>query len=318
MSFTKSRKVLFGALALAFAMASPVHAQQKSVAITAIVEHPALDAVRDGVKEALTAAGYEEGKNLKWQYQSAQGNTGTAAQIARKFIGDKSDVIVAIATPSAQAVAAATKDIPLVYSAVTDPVPSMAASGSNITGVSDALELGKQIELIKRVAPNAKRVGMVFNPGEANSVVVLEQLRKLLPEHGMSLVDAAAPRSVDVGSAARSLIGKADVFYTSTDNNVVSAYEALVKVGMDAKIPLVAADTDSVARGAVAAYGMDYKAIGVQTGEMVVRILKGEKPGDIASETSNKLSLHVNPGSAQKQGVTLPEDLVKEAAKVIE
>ena len=323
MSFPLSRKALFGALALAFVAAMPVHAQQKSVAITAIVEHPALDSVRDGVKEALAAAGYEDGKNLKWQYQSAQGNTGTAAQIARKFVGDKSDVIVAIATPSAQAVVAATKDIPLVYSAVTDPVvaklvPSMEPSGTNVTGVSDALELDKQIALIKRVVPAAKRVGMVFNPGEANSVVVLEQLRKLLPEHGMSLVDAAAPRSVDVGSAARSLIGKADVFYTSTDNNVVSAYEALVKVGMDAKIPLVAADTDSVARGAVAAYGMDYKAIGVQTGEMVVRILKGEKPGDIASETSNKLSLHVNPGSAQKQGLTLPEDLVKEAAKVIE
>jgi putative ABC transport system substrate-binding protein len=323
MSFTKSRKVLFGALALAFAVSSPVYAQQKSVAITAIVEHPALDAVRDGVKEALAAAGYEDGKNLKWQYQSAQGNTGTAAQIARKFVGDKSDVIVAIATPSAQAVAAATKDIPLVFSAVTDPVaaklvPSMQPSGTNITGVSDALELDKQIELIKRVAPAAKRVGMVFNPGEANSVVVLEQMRELLPRHGMTLVDAAAPRSVDVGSAARSLIDKVDVFYTSTDNNVVSAYEALVKVGMDAKIPLVAADTDSVARGAVAAYGMDYKAIGVQTGEMVVRILKGEKPGDIASETSNKLSLHVNPGSAQKQGVTLAEDLIKDAAKVIE
>ena len=323
MSFTKSRKVLFGALALAFAISSPVYAQQKSVAITAIVEHPALDAVRDGVKEALAAAGYEDGKNLKWQYQSAQGNTGTAAQIARKFVGDKSDVIVAIATPSAQAVAAATKDIPLVFSAVTDPVaaklvPSMQPSGTNITGVSDALELDKQIELIKRVAPAAKRVGMVFNPGEANSVVVLEQMRELLPRHGMTLVDAAAPRSVDVGSAARSLIDKVDVFYTSTDNNVVSAYEALVKVGMDAKILLVAADTDSVARGAVAAYGMDYKAIGVQTGEMVVRILKGEKPGDIASETSNKLSLHVNPGSAQKQGVTLAEDLIKDAAKVIE
>jgi putative ABC transport system substrate-binding protein len=206
---------------------------------------------------------------------------------------------------------------------VTDPVaaklvPSMAASGTNITGVSDALELDKQIELIKRVVPNAKRVGMVFNPGEANSVVVLEQLRKMLPEHGMSLVDAAAPRSVDVGSAARSLIGKADVFYTSTDNNVVSAYEALVKVGMDAKIPLVAADTDSVARGAVAAYGMDYKAIGVQTGQMVVRILKGEKPGDIASETSNTLELHVNLGAAQKQGITLADDLVKDAAKVIQ
>jgi len=327
MPFIKSRKVLFGAMALAFAMAAPVHAQQKSVAITAIVEHPALDAVRDGVKEGLAAAGFEEGKNLKWQYQwqyqSAQGNTGTAAQIARKFVGDKADVIVAIATPSAQAVAAATKDIPLVYSAVTDPVvaklvPSMAASGTNITGVSDALELGKQIELIKRVAPNAKRVGMVFNPGEANSVVVLEQMRKLLPEQGMSLVEAAAPRSVDVGSAARSLIGKVDVFYTSTDNNVVSAYEALVKVGMDAKIPLVAADTDSVARGAVAAYGMDYKALGLQTGQMVARILKGEKPGTIASETSNKLELHVNPAAAQKQGITLADDLVKDASKVVQ
>ncbi len=108
------------------------------------------------------------------------------------------------------------------------------------------------------------------------------------------------------------------MFYTSTDNNVVSAYEALVKVGMDAKIPLVAADTDSVARGAVAAYGMDYKALGLQTGQMVARILKGEKPGTIASETSNKLSLHVNPGAAQKQGITLAEDLVKSASKVVQ
>ncbi|ENO85828.1 ABC transporter substrate-binding protein [Thauera linaloolentis] len=323
MPFIKSRNILFGALALAFAMAAPVHAQQKSVAITAIVEHPALDAVRDGVKEGLAAAGFEEGKNLKWQYQSAQGNTGTAAQIARKFVGDRVDAIVAIATPSAQAVAAATKDVPLVYSAVTDPVaarlvPSMAPSGTNVTGASDALELDKQIDLIKRVAPAAKRVGMVFNPGEANSVVVVEQLRELLPKHGMSLVEAAAPRSVDVGSAARSLIGKVDVFYTNTDNNVVSAYEALVKVGMDAKIPLVAADTDSVARGAVAAYGIDYRALGAQTGRIVARILNGEKPGDIASETTAKLELHVNPGAAGKQGITLSDELVKSAAKVIQ
>jgi putative ABC transport system substrate-binding protein len=159
---------------------------------------------------------------------------------------------------------------------------------------------------------------MVFNPGEANSIVVLEQMREALPKHGMSLVEAAAPRSVDVGSAARSLIGKADVFYTSTDNNVVSAYEALVKVGMDAKIPLVAADVDSVARGAVAAYGMDYYALGVQTGQIVARIFKGEKAGDIASETSAKLELHVNPEAARRQGITLSDELVKSAAKVIQ
>jgi putative ABC transport system substrate-binding protein len=322
MSFAKPCTALLSALMLSFAIAAPAVAQQKSVAITAIVEHPALDSVRDGVKEGLAAAGFEEGKNLKWQYQSAQGNTGTAAQIARKFIGDKPDVIVAIATPSAQAVAAATKEIPLVYSAVTDPmaaqlVPSMAPSGTNVTGVSDVLELDRQIALMKQVAPNAKRVGVVYNPGEANSVVVVKALREALPKQGMSLVEAAAPRTVDVGSAARSLIGKVDLFYTSTDNNVVSAYESLVKVGNDAKIPMIAADTDSVKRGAIAALGIDYRNLGRQTGAIVARILKGEKPGTIASETSSKLELFVNPGAAQKQGVTLSDALLKSAAQIV-
>ena len=311
-----------GALALSFSLSAPVTAETKSVALTAIVEHPALDAVRDGVKAALEAAGYKEGENLDWQYQSAQGNTGTAAQIARKFVGDQPDVIVAIATPSAQAVVAATKDVPVVYSAVTDPVAAqlvadMAASGTNVTGVSDELELGKQIDLIKQVVPDAKRVGMVYNPGEANSVVVVERLKELLPAVDMTLVEAAAPRSVDVGSAARSLIDKVDVIYTNTDNNVVSAYEALVKVGNDAKIPLVASDTDSVKRGAIAALGINYRDLGEQTGNMVVRILKGEKPGDIPSETSSKLELFVNPGAAEKQGVTLSEELLKSAAEIV-
>ncbi|OZI17765.1 ABC transporter substrate-binding protein [Bordetella genomosp. 7] len=319
----KKHFLTLGAVAAALAIhAVPAAAQQKSVAVTAIVEHPALDAVRDGVQDALKQAGYESGKNLKWQYQSAQGNTGTAAQIARKFVGDRPDAIVAIATPSAQSVVAATKDIPVVYSAVTDPVaaqlvPSMDASGTNVTGVSDLLALDKQIELIKKVVPDAKRVGMVYNPGEANSVVVVKQLQELLSKSGMSLVEAAAPRTVDVASAARSLIGKVDVIYTNTDNNVVSAYESLVKVGNDAKIPLVASDTDSVKRGAIAALGIDYHDLGVQTGKIVVRILKGEKPGAIASETSSNLRLFVNPGAAEKQGVTLSDELLKSAAEVV-
>ncbi len=322
MSFAKPCTTLLSALMLSFAIAAPAVAQQKSVAVTAIVEHPALDSVRDGVKEGLAAAGFEEGKNLKWQYQSAQGNTGTAAQIARKFVGDRPDVIVAIATPSAQAVAAATKEIPLVYSAVTDPmaaqlVPSMAPSGTNVTGVSDVLELDKQIALMKQIVPTAKRVGVVYNPGEANSVVVVKALREALPKQGMSLVEAAAPRTVDVGAAARSLIGKVDLFYTSTDNNVVSAYESLVKVGNDAKIPMIAADTDSVKRGAIAALGIDYRNLGRQTGAMVARILKGEKPGTIASETSSKLELFVNPGAAEKQGVKLSESVLKSAAQIV-
>ncbi|BEV17515.1 ABC transporter substrate-binding protein [Herbaspirillum sp. DW155] len=315
-------RAMVAALSLAAVCAAPAMAADKSVAVTAIVEHPALDAIRDGVKDELKEEGFEAGKNLKWEYQSAQGNTGTAAQIARKFVGDQPDAIVAIATPSAQAVVAATKSIPVIYSGVTDPVAAQLvkdwkASGTNVTGVSDLLELDKQVDLIKRVVPNAKRVGMVYNPGEANSAVVVKALKELLAKSNMTLVEAAAPRSVDVGSAAKSLIGKVDVIYTNTDNNVVSAYEALVKVGNDAKIPLVASDTDSVKRGAIAALGVNYYDLGRQTGKVVGRILKGEKPGDIASATSSKLELFVNTAAAQKQGVTLSPELVSSAKTVI-
>jgi len=316
-----SIKLMVGAAALAGACTQAVLAQ--SVAVTAIVEHPALDAVRDGVKQALQDAGYTEAKGLRWQYQSAQGNTAVAAQIARQFVGSKPDVIVAIATPSAQAVVAATKTIPMVYSAVTDPVaaqlvPTWAASGTNVTGVSDALSLDQQIALIQRIVPNAKRVGMVYSPGEANSVVVIERIRALLPKYGMTLVEAAAARTVDVGAAARSLVGKVDVIYTSTDNNVVSAYEALVKVGIDAKLPLIASDTDSVKRGAIAALGVNYFDLGMQTGKQVVRILKGERPGNIPSETSDKLELFVSPKAAAAQGVVLSDALIQSAAQIVE
>lgn len=307
---------MLGATGAAFAQDS------KSVAVLAIVEHPALDAIRDGARDELKAEGYEVGKNLKWEYQSAQGNVSTAAQIARKFVGDKPDAIIGIATPTAQAVAAATKTVPLVYSGVTDPVAaqlvkSWDASGTNVTGVSDKLPLDKQVALIKRVVPNAKRVGMVYNPGEANSVVVVNELKKLLPAAGLTLVEAAAPRTVDISSAANSLVGKVDVIYTNTDNNVVSAYESLVKVANDRKIPLVASDTDSVKRGAIAALGINYYDLGRQTGKVVGRILKGEKPGAIASQTSSNLELFVNTAAAAKQGVTLSDDLVKEAKTVI-
>jgi len=322
MTLNPSIRKLASVAAIAGMLAAPAVFAQ-SVAVTSIVEHPALDSVKDGVHEALAAAGYTEAKGLEWQFQTAQGNTAIAAQIARKFIGDKPDVIVAIATPSAQAVVAATKAVPVVYSAVTDPVaaqlvPTMEASGTNVTGVSDALSLEKQIELIQKVVPNAKKIGMVYNPGEANSVVVVKRLRELLPKAGMTLVEASAARTVDVGAAARSLVGKVDAIYTNTDNNVVSAYEALVKVGESAKIPLIASDTDSVTRGAIAALGVNYHDLGLQTGKLVVRILKGEKPGAIASQTSDKLELYVNPGAAQRQGATLSDALIKSATKVVE
>ena len=322
LKFPKSAVLTLGALSLAMGVSLAAAADVKSVAVAAIVEHPALDSARDGILEALNHAGYKQGDNLKWQYQSAQGNTGTAAQIARKFIGDKADVLVGIATPTAQALAAGTKQIPIVFTAVTDPVqaqltPSWEASGTNVTGVSDVLELDKQIDLIKEIIPDAKKVGIVYNPGEANSVAVVEALKKQLPEHGMELVEAAAPRTVDVRNAALSLAGKVDVIYTNTDNNVVSAYEAMAKVGNDTKTPLIASDTDSVKRGAIAALGVDYHDLGVQTGRIVARILDGEKPGDIAPQTSDNLQLFINVTAAEKQGVLLSEELLLRATQII-
>ncbi|MGL4668085.1 MAG: ABC transporter substrate-binding protein [Saezia sp.] len=298
-------------------------AQQRSVAVTAITDHPSLDAVRDGVKEVLAEAGYVEGKNLRWQYQSAQGNTAIAAQIARKFAGDKPDAIVAISTPSAQTMMSATDSIPLIFTAVTDPVAakltsSWEPSGTNVTGVSDMLEVKPQIELILRVMPHVKRIGMVYNPAEANSVAVIKTLEELLPQYGLKLVTAAAPRTVDVGSAGRSLIGKVDVFFVNTDNNVVSAVESLIKVAQDSKIPVFAADGQVVIRGAVAAVGIDYKDIGRQAGLIILRIFNGEKPGDIAPQVMENPLLYVNPNAAKAQGLTFSEDLIKDAGVVIE
>ncbi|MDO5653303.1 MAG: ABC transporter substrate-binding protein [Brachymonas sp.] len=311
----------FTACAVLFASGAQAQAV-KSVGITAIVDHPALDSARKGVEDELKALGWVPGKNIKLTYQSAQGNTATAGQIARKFVGDKTDVIVAIATPSAQAAVAATKSVPVVFTAVTDPVAAklvkaMKPSGTNVTGVSDRLPLAPQIDLLLKVKPGAKRVGYVFSPGEVNSVVVLKELKTELAKRGMTVVEAAAPRTVDIPSAIKSLVGKVDVVYTTTDNNVVSAYESMVRVATESKLPLVAADTDSVARGAIAALGMNYYDMGRQTGKMVDRILKGTKPGAIAPETGSKMSMHVNPESAAKQGVKLPEAFIKQAAEVV-
>ncbi|PCI41640.1 MAG: ABC transporter permease [Rhodospirillaceae bacterium] len=297
-------------------------AAEKYVAITQIVEHPALDAVRRGVKDVLAEAGYVEGSTLKWSFESAQGNTATAAQIAKKFVGDAPDVIVAIATPSAQTIIANTKTIPVVFSAVTDPVgaklvKNMKRPGKNVTGVTDMTPIAAHMALVKRVVPNAKRLGIITNPGEANSVSLVKLIETEAPKVGMTVTVASATKSGDVLAAARSLVGKVDVIYIPTDNTVISAFEAVVKVGNDAGIPVLAGDTDSVKRGAVAAAGFNYYDVGRQTGHMVVKILKGAKPGSMAVEGVAKTELYLNLKSAKKQNITLSNKLISEAKEII-
>ena len=317
----KNNASLWAACAAALLSSSLFAAEIPSVAITSIVEHPSLDATHKGVIDALSAEGFSEDK-IKIQFQSAQGNPATAGQIARKFIGDQPNAIVAIATPSAQAIVAATKTIPVVFSAVTDPVAaklvsSWQASGTNVTGVSDMLPLEPQIDLILKIKPDAKRIGMVFSPGEVNSTIVVKEMKAALEKRGLTLVDVAAARSVDVATAAKSLVGKVDVVYTSLDNNVVSAFESLVAVTNQAKIPVIAAESDSVKRGAVGSLGVNYYDMGRQTGGIVARILKGEKPGNIAPQRGDKLSLTLNLQAAKTLGITLSESLLKEAQNTL-
>lgn len=300
---------------------APTSADTKSLAVTAVVEHPALDAVRKGMLEELAKEGYKEGQNLKVTFQSAQGNTSTAGQIAKQFVADKPDAIVAIATPSAQSVVAATKEIPVIFSAVTDPVeaklvPSWEASNTNVTGASDKLPLDPQIDLMKKVVPNLKNIGYVYSPGEVNSTVVLKELQAKAQTMGVNVIAVPAQRSTDIPQAAKSLQGKVDLIYTSLDNNVVSAYESLYQAAKQIKVPLVAADTDSVARGAVAALGINYTNLGHETGKIVGRVLKGEKPGSIKPLTSSQLDLYLSPKHAQEVGITLSPELIKQAKEV--
>ncbi|PIT62871.1 ABC transporter substrate-binding protein [Snodgrassella alvi] len=296
----------------------------KKVAITAIVEHPALDAVRQGVIDELRAEGYEQGKNLQLDFQSAQGNTATASQIAKKFAGSNPDAIVAIGTPSAQSMVAVTRKIPVVFAAITDPVAAKLVanwepSKTNVTGVSDELPLQPQIDLMKQVVPDLKTVGYVYSPGEVNSTVVLKQLQTLLAKDGINVAAVPAQRTTDVPMATKSLQGKANLIYTALDNNVVSAYESMYKVAKDMKMPLVASDTGSVKRGAAVALGVNYHELGVATGKIVGRILKGEQAGDIAPQRMSveQLDLLVSKSNAAEQGITLSPQLLKQA-KVID
>ena len=319
-----ARKILrnlIGASLLAAATLAQAE-QPRVVAITQIVEHPALDAAHQGIKDELAERGYRDGENLKLMHESAQGNSAIASQIARKFVGESPDVIVAIATPSAQTVAAAARNIPVVFSAVTDPVAAKLVKswykpGANITGVSDMLPIDQHLDMIQRIMPDAKRIGTVYNPGEANAAALIELLEERLAERDMTLVRGAATKTSEVLGAARSLVGKVDAIYLTTDNTVVSAAEAVISVGERSDLPVFAADTATVERGAVAAMGFNYYNHGRQTGAMVVRILEGAGTADMPVEIMEELDLYVNPAAAERMGITLPDDVIKDATKVV-
>lgn len=314
----RSILLLMGLLSLLFVPLSAIAADY-TVSFNQIVEHPALDALRQGVKDELSA----QGVNVTYHDHIAQGNIATANLIAKQILGEQPDVVVGIATPTAQACAQAIKSIPIVFAAVTDPVgaglvQSLEKPGGNITGTTDMSPIDRQLELILEFLPTLRKLGVIYNSGEANSVTLVRVLKEEASKRGVIVEEATVSNSAGVFQAAKSLIGRADAIYIPTDNTVVSAFEAITQVGYQAKLPVFAADTDSVTRGAIAALAVDYYKMGRQTGEMVNRILQGAKPAEMPVETLREFQIHLNPGSAAKMGLDVPAALLKRADKIID
>ncbi len=294
------------------------------VAISQIVQHVSLDQERKGIMAALEAAGYIDGKTIKVIYENAQGNMSTASLIASSFASQKPTVVIAISTPSAQTLLKPMRDqqIPLVFTAVTDPleaklITTLEQRPEAVTGISDALMAGPQLDLIQKLIPSVKTIGIVYNAGETNSVKAVEQLQAEAASRGLTLVLATVDKSNEVIPATTKLIGdKVEAIYIPNDNTAVAAMESIVTLGKKYKMPIFAGDAGSVERGALAAQAYDRVALGREAGDLVVKILKGEKAGNLIVETSHPLVLMVNLKSAQEMGVPIPDD-TKSQAKII-
>lgn len=284
-------------------------AAHKTIGITQIVDHPSLNAIREGIIEELKKQGFSEGENLTIHFESAQGNPTTAVQIAQKFASLPLDAIVPISTPSTQPMIHQIKTTPIIFAAITDPlgakiVSSLEHPGGNITGVRDTPPLLEQLNAMETCLPRLKTLGVVYNPGEANSVAMIDALKPLAKKKGIEIATAAVSKSADVQAAAHSLVGKVDAIFIGNDNTVVSGLEALVKTCLETKKPLFASDPDSVDRGALAAYAYDQRQMGRQVGRMVARILKGENPGAMPVEMATDLNFSLNPKTAEHIKVT--------------
>jgi len=286
----------------------------KKVGLTQFVAHPALDALRLGIVEGLSQEGFIEGKNLILDVTNAQGSADTAATIGQKYASGY-DLVIAIATPSAQAAAKAIGKTPLVFAAVTDPVAaglvaSLEHPGGTITGTSDVHPSVKSLELIRAFLPNAHSIGVVYSTGEVNAVKQLEALQAAAQEFGFVIRAKGVAQEAEVQAAAQALANQdIDAFLVLVDNGVVSALDALTKVAEERRVPLFASDVDSVARGAVAAYGIDYHMMGVQTGKLAARVLQGTPPRELPVEVVHEVELVVNKTSLTTYGLVLPSSL---------
>ncbi|WP_276840194.1 ABC transporter substrate-binding protein [Anaerovibrio lipolyticus] len=327
MFFSKKMKMVALGLAAVFSFGmlggcgsnNQATSDQKVVGIVQLVEHDALDAANKGFRDALKERGYEEGKNLKIDNQNAQADQSNLQNIGQRFVSNHVDLIYAIATPAAQTVANLTKDIPIVGSAITDYVgaklvKSNDVPGGNVTGTSDMNPIKDQVDLLIKLCPNAKTIGCVYTSSEVNSEIQFKAMKEYAESKGLKVEAATISNVNDIQQAAQSLVGKVDAFYLPTDNVIASSMPTLISVTEAAKKPVICGESNMVKAGGLATYGVDYYELGRQSGFMAADILDGKsKPADMKIEFAKVLKAVVNKANADKLGITIPADVLKNA-----
>lgn len=333
MRFTMKSSFLISILLVLalFAFSGAGYAADKpiKIGITQIVEHPALNAVRDAVIDKVTSAGYERGKDVKFLLKNAQGDMNNAISIAQTFKSENVDYVVAIATPTSVATAQVLKETPIVVSAVTNFVEAGLVesfedyenpeNNGNITGISDQVPVKAQFEFIKKLVPSVQKVGNIFNSGEANSVFLTKLARQVSDDMGIKLIEATASSSAEVGPAAKSLKGRVDAVWVSTDNTVVSALPVVSKMTKEENIPLVVADPTSIEDGSLAGYGFNYYSHGLRAGDILLEVMGGKAPNEIPIQImqSEDLNLALNLDYAREIDYQFPEDVLKQSSELV-
>lgn len=296
----------------------------KTIGIGQFAEHASLDNCRLGFLKGLSMEGFEEGKNLKVVYDNAQADGAIAAQIANNYTANKVDLICAIATPMAQSAYGAAKktDIPVIFTAVTDPVLAELANSDktpagNITGTSDKLPVEKQLEMIRAILPDAKTIGIMYSTSEINSVSAIEEYKAAAGKYGFQIVESGVSVQADIPLAADSLLQKVDCLSNLTDNTVVSSMPIILEKAFEKKIPVFGSEVEQVKIGCLATIGLDYYDLGIQTGKIAAKVLKGEKKAsDISFEVIEEAAFYANIKAAENLGITIPEALTKTAKEL--
>ena len=292
------------------------------VGVLQYVSHPSLDLIYKGIQEGLAEEGYKA-DDIEIDFMNAEGDQSKVATMSKQLVSNDNDVLIGIATPSAQGLAAATKDKPIVMGAITDPVganlvKNLEKPGGNITGVSDHNPAKQQLELIKKLTPNVKTIGALYSSSEDNSKTQVEEFKKLAEEAGYKVEEYSVPSTNEIASTMNVMTGKVDAIWIPIDNTIASAFATVVSSNKDAKKPIYPSATAMVEEGGLASVVVDQHDLGVATGKMAAKILKGAKPEETAVEIFNKGKSVINKKNAKELGITVPEDALKEAGQVIE